>query len=58
MGSKKCVLCSETIDEEFGKLNGTLLKIINDKKKREFIPVCSKCQKQEGWIDKARNKSL
>lgn len=56
MGSKKCILCDETINEEYGKLNGTLVKVLNDKKKREFIPVCSKCQKEEDHITKAKNK--
>jgi hypothetical protein len=55
--SKKCVLCEETINEEYGKLNGTIIRIINEQKKREHIYVCSNCQKQNDYIEKAKIKS-
>ena len=55
--SKKCVLCSEKIQEEYGKLKGTLLKAKNENNKNEFIYVCSECQKQKEWIEKAKIKS-
>ncbi len=54
--SKKCAICYNSIKEEFGKLKGTILKITENKKNR-FIYVCSDCQKQKNWIEKAKIKS-
>lgn len=56
MGSKKCVICNEEILEEFQKLKGTVLRVVNENKKREFLYVCSNCQKTENWIEKAKVK--
>ena len=54
--SKKCVLCSEPIIEEYGKLKGTSIRIVENKK-TSLIYVCSDCQKTENWLEKARIKS-
>ena len=54
--AKKCAICNNSISEESGKLNGTLVKVIDENKKKNFIPVCSECQKKEDWIEKIRNK--
>ncbi|MDP2924955.1 MAG: hypothetical protein Q8N99_01140 [Nanoarchaeota archaeon] len=56
MSDKKCILCNETMDEEHGKLKGTIVKVLNEKKKTEFIYICPSCQKQENWIEKAKIK--
>ena len=53
---QKCVICNKNIEEEFGKLKGTVLKITENNKNR-FIYVCSDCQKQEDWIEKAKIKA-
>jgi hypothetical protein len=47
-------MCDEKIDEDNGKLKGTILRVKNEKGRREFLYVCSSCQKQEGWIEKAK----
>lgn len=54
--SKKCAVCNEKIKEEFGKLGGTMLKVIENNINR-LIYVCSDCQKKEGWIEKAKIKA-
>ncbi len=53
--AKKCVICGKGIGEEYGKLQGTIVKVKEDNKNR-LIYVCSDCQKQEGWIEKAKIK--
>ena len=55
--SKKCVICSEKIKEEFGKLNGTIIKSSDENKKNYFVYVCSDCQKTSNWYEKAKVKS-
>ena len=50
------MLCGENISEEYGKLRGTCLKVLEDKK-NELIYVCSDCQKDKNWIEKAKVKS-
>jgi len=57
MAVKKCSICSEKIEEEYNKLKGTMLRVVNENKKREFIHVCSNCQKQENWIETAKVKA-
>ncbi len=52
--AKKCVICSEKIKEEFGKLKGTILKSLDENKKKYFIYVCSDCQKTSDWYEKAK----
>lgn len=54
--SKKCAVCNEKIKEEFGKLRGTVLKVIENNKNK-LIYVCSDCQKKEGWIERAKIKA-
>ncbi len=54
---KRCAICSEDIDEDFGKLSGTNLKVRNENGKSEFIYVCSDCQKQDNWIEHAKVKA-
>lgn len=44
------------ISEEYGKLNGTFVKVVDENKKKNFIPVCFECQKKDGWIEKAKIK--
>jgi len=53
---EKCVICSEKISEEFGKLKGTIIKAKNEKGVNDKIYVCSGCQKEDGWIEKAKIK--
>ena len=47
--TEKCVLCAKEIEEEYGKLKGTILKVLEENKNK-FIYVCSDCQKQKDWI--------
>ncbi len=55
--AKKCELCGESIEEEFGKLDGTILRVVNENKRAQFIYVCSACQqKGPDWIEKAKIK--
>ncbi|MBR9704744.1 hypothetical protein GOV12_04990 [Candidatus Pacearchaeota archaeon] len=55
MATKKCENCDETIDEEFGKLKGTIVKKLNKDNKNEFVYVCLKCQKEDGWLEKVKS---
>lgn len=52
---KKCAICHKVMGKEFGKLKGTMLKIVENNK-RKFVYVCSDCQKKEGWIETAKIK--
>jgi len=54
--AKKCISCNEVIEEEHGKIKGTLLRVKNENNKNEFIPVCSECQKKTGLEDRAKIK--
>jgi len=56
--AKKCAICNEKIQEEDGKLKGTMLKVKGLKGKNELIYVCSDCQKKDGWIEKAKIKDV
>jgi hypothetical protein len=56
MSGKKCVICNEAISEEFGKLSGTIVKVVDEKKKSQHLHVCSSCQKTDNWIEKAKIK--
>ena len=55
--AKKCAICSSRIEEYAGKLEGTMLKIINLRGKKAFIHVCSQCQNIDNWIEKAKVKA-
>ena len=54
---KNCVICNEAIEEEYGKLNGTIIRVCDENKQSQFIHVCSECQGKEGWIEIAKVKS-
>ncbi|MBR9706486.1 hypothetical protein GOV14_05605 [Candidatus Pacearchaeota archaeon] len=58
MAVKKCAICKEAIEEEFGKLKGTIIKAKNEKGINDFIPVCNQCQKKEKWIEEAKIKGV
>lgn len=55
--AKKCINCKNEIEEEFGKLQGTMLKV-KENDKNFLIYVCSACQMEENWIEKAKVKSV
>jgi hypothetical protein len=52
-----CVLCNEKIEEEYGKLKGTIIKVKDENNKNQLIHICSDCQKQPDHIEKAKIKS-
>jgi len=56
--AQKCVLCNEKIPEEFGKLRGTVIRVVDENKKRQLIYVCSSCQKKDNWIEDAKVKGV
>ena len=56
--SKKCVICEEEIQEEYGKLSGTTIKVLDENNKSEIYFVCSKCQKDKDWLNKARVRAV
>lgn len=56
--AKKCILCNNSLEEEYGKLQGTMLKVKNEENKNMFVYVCSECQKEDEWIEKAKIKSV
>ena len=56
--AKKCVLCDEKIEEEFGKLMGTMLKVKDENNKNQLTYVCSTCQKQDKWLENAKIKAV
>ncbi len=53
---RTCCICNEEIEERFGKLKGTALKVL-ESNKNKLIYVCSLCQQKEKWIEKAKIKS-
>ena len=53
--ANKCEICKNEIEEEYGKLKGTMLKVLENKKNR-LIYVCSECQKDLKYIEKAKIK--
>ncbi len=55
--TKKCAICNQDLEEEFGKLDGTIIKVKDENNKNQLIYVCSNCQKQKDWIEKAKVKS-
>jgi len=50
---KICAICNKNIKEENGKLQGTLIKVRDEKGKKQFIYVCSKCEKDKDYIERA-----
>ena len=55
---KNCVLCGKNIGEKYGKLQGTMLKIKDENNKNQLFYVCSECQKEDEWIEKAKIKTV
>ncbi len=53
----KCIICESPIEEEYGKLKGTIVKV-KEENKNKFIYVCSECQKEKDWLEKAKIKSV
>ena len=52
--TKKCAICEEEIKEDNGKLQGTMLRVVEDKK-ASYIYVCSSCQKKDkNYLEKAK----
>lgn len=54
----KCILCNSKIEENFGKLKGTITKVRNEKKRNQLIYVCSDCQNVKNWIEKAKIRGV
>ena len=52
----KCEICNKEIEEEYGKMKGTILKTKDEVGKNQVIYVCSECQKADDWIEKAKIK--
>jgi len=50
---KKCACCSKEIEENYGKLKGSLIRVRDEEGKKSFIYVCSDCEKDEDWIERA-----
>ncbi len=44
--AEKCILCNEKIEnDDFGKIEGTVMKVKRDKKNK-IVYACSECQKK------------
>jgi hypothetical protein len=54
--NEKCVLCEEAIEENYGKLLGTVIRSKNELGINELIHVCNGCQKINGWHEAAAIK--
>ena len=50
---KTCAICNKNIKEENGKLQGTLINVRDEKGKKQFVYVCSECEKDKDYIEKA-----
>ena len=50
---KRCASCSKKMDEDSGKLKGALIKIKDAEGKKGFVYVCSDCEKEKNWIERA-----
>jgi len=50
---KRCAVCKKNIKEEDGKLQGTLINVRDEKGKRQFVYVCSECEKKKDYIERA-----
>ena len=51
--SKRCAVCNRNIKEADGKLQGTLIKVKDELGKRQFVYVCSGCEKDKDYIERA-----
>ena len=56
--SEKCILCGDGIEENYGKLMGTIIKAKNEFGINDFIHVCSGCQRINGWHEQALIKGV
>jgi hypothetical protein len=54
--NEKCILCEEGIEENYGKLLGTVIRSKNELGINELIHVCNGCQKINGWHEAAAIK--
>jgi hypothetical protein len=50
---KRCAVCNSDIKGEDGKLQGTLINVKDEKGKKQFVYVCSECEKDKDYIEKA-----
>ena len=55
--TKKCVICSSPVIDEYGKLKGTIIKVLENNKNKH-LHVCSDCQKLPDFIEKAKIKGV
>ena len=45
--AEKCILCGDELEKTFmEKVNGTVVKLKNDKNENEIYYICSVCQKK------------
>lgn len=51
--ANSCALCGENIQEEYGKLKGTAVKVKEDGKNK-LVYVCSSCMKMKGWLEQVK----
>tara|TARA_Y100000310_G_scaffold268797_1_gene281604 strand:+ start:10107 stop:10277 length:171 start_codon:yes stop_codon:yes gene_type:complete len=49
---KICAVCDKEIEEEGGKLQGTMIKV-KEGNKNNLIYVCSDCEKDKDYLEKA-----
>jgi len=52
-GKKECSICNRILEEEFDKLQGTIIKVRDENKKPQEIFVCNECMKKSDWIEVA-----
>jgi len=50
---KRCACCNKDIKEADGKLQGTLINVRDESGRRQFIYVCSECEKDKDYIERA-----
>ena len=55
---RRCILCEDEIEEQHGKLKGTIIKAKNLDNKNDLYFVCSSSQKEDKWIEKAKVKGV
>lgn len=50
---KRCAVCNEEVKEIDGKLQGTLINVKDELGKRQLVYVCSECEKDKDYIERA-----
>ena len=50
---KRCDSCNKEIEEDSGKLAGSIVKVKNGIGKKVFVYACSDCMKDKEWIERA-----